>query len=213
MKLLNKLIISLFLVLSGFQGFSQPAEKGDLNITVNYFVTNNAVPYLMIKVTAKINGKFTNVTGVNLKVFLDKDSTGTFIGNIVSNERGEAFANIPPTVKQEWASSQKHTFLAVFAGDNKYAASKAELTISRAKILIDAGSDKTITATLFELRDTTWSPVKGVDVVLAVKRLGADLPINEKPTFTTDSTGKASGDFKRDSIPGDAKGNIVLGHL
>ena len=60
------------------------------------------------------------------------------------------------------------------------------------------------------MKDTAWAPVKGVDVVLAVRRMNADLTINEKPTFTTDSTGKVSADFKRDSIPGDSKGNITL---
>jgi hypothetical protein len=69
---------------------------------------------------------------------------------------------------------------------------------------------RSVTATVLEMKDTSWVPVKGVDVVLAVKRLGADLLINETATFTTDSTGKASGDFKRDSIPGDARGNITI---
>jgi len=213
MKMLNKLSIALLafcLALLCITSSAQAVEKNDLNITVNYFLTNNKVPYLMVKVTTKINGKFTNVSGIGLKLFLDKDSTGTFIGKAFSNEKGEAFANIPPSVKSEWATSQKHTFLAVFDGDKKYEASKAELTISKAKVLIEAGSDKTVTATVFELKDTAWVPAKGVEVVLAVKRMGADLTINETPTFTTDSTGKVSGDFKRDSIPGDAKGNIVL---
>ncbi len=60
------------------------------------------------------------------------------------------------------------------------------------------------------MKDTAWVPVKGVELILGIRRLGSDLPINETPTFTTDSTGKALGAFKRDSIPGDAKGNIVL---
>jgi hypothetical protein len=213
MKQLNRIIIAsltVILILSSFNGFSQVAEKGALNIAINYFVINNKVPYLMVKVNTKVNGKFTNVGGINLKLFLDKDSTGTFIGNAVTNEKGEAFANIPTSVKSEWATSVKHTFLATFAGNKKYEASKAELTVAKVKILIDAGSDKTVTASVFEMKDNIWVPVKGVDVALAVKRLASDLPINEKPTVTTDSTGKATGDFKRDSIPGDAKGNITL---
>jgi hypothetical protein len=213
MKLLNKkltgLLCAVFL-LSGFNGFSQAAEKGSPNIVISYFVVNNKIPYLMVKVNTKINGKFTDLAGINLKLFLDKDSAGTFIGNAVTNEKGQAFSNIPPSVKTEWDKSVKHTFLATFAGNDKYEAAKAELQVSRAKLLIDANSDKTVTASLYELKDAAWVPVKGVDVVLAVKRLFADLPINDKPTFTTDSTGKASGDFKRDSIPGDEQGNITL---
>ncbi|TWI98020.1 hypothetical protein JN11_03098 [Mucilaginibacter frigoritolerans] len=213
MKLLNKIRIaslSVILVLLSFNGFSQAAEKGDVNIAINYFITNNSVPRLMVKVNTKVNGKFLNVAGISVKLFLDKDSTGTFIGNVVTNEKGEATIYIPTSVKSEWNTSIKHTFLATFAGNKKYESAKADLTVAKAKILIDAGSDKTVTATVYEMKDTTWTPAKGVDVILALKRLGADLNINETPTFSTDSTGKASGDFKRDSIPGDANGNIIL---
>ena len=60
------------------------------------------------------------------------------------------------------------------------------------------------------MKDTSWIPVKGVELKIAVRRLDADLSVNETASFTTDSTGQASADFKRDSIPGDIKGNIVL---
>jgi hypothetical protein len=213
MKSLNKIltgVLSFILVLTSYNGFSQAPEKGDLNIAINYFIINNKVPYLLVKVNTKVNGKFKTVAGVDLKLFLDKDSTGTFIGSAVTNEKGIAISYIPPSVKKEWATSVKHTFLATFDGNKQYNASKADLTVAKAKILIDVSSDKTVIASVFEMKDTTWTPVKGVDVVLAVKRMNADLPINEKPTFTTDSTGKASGDFKRDSIPGGTKGNITL---
>jgi len=213
MKLLHKLFIgSLFVIflLSGYNGFSQPADKGSLSIAVNYFVSNNQVQYLLVKVKTKVNGKFQNVGGIGLKLFLNKDSAGNIIGKVVTNEQGEATAMIPATLNKLWKISVKHTFLASFDGNKKFEAATGDLTVGKAKILIDAGSDKSVTASVFEMKDTTWTPVKGVDVILAVRRLGADLPINEKPTFTTDSTGKASGDFKRDSIPGDAKGNITL---
>jgi hypothetical protein len=212
MKLLNKIFGGALLVmflLSGFVAFSQTAEKGDLSIGVNYYITNNRVPYLVVKVKTKVDGRFKNVGDIPLKLYLDKDSTGTFIAKVITNERGEASAMIPSSVKKEWNTQSKHTFLASFDGDKKYSSAKGDLTVSRAKILIDA-ADKKVTATVLELKDTTWTPVKGVDVILAVRRLASDLNINETPTFTTDSTGKVSGDFKRDSIPGDAKGNITL---
>jgi len=213
MKLLNKILaglLSIILLLSGYSGFSQAPEKGNVNIAVNYFITNNKIPRLLVKVNTKVNGKFLNLADIGLKLFLDKDSAGTFIKNVITNDKGEATAYIPVSVKAEWNTSVKHTFLATFDGNKKYNPATGNLTVAKAKILIDAGSDKTVTATVFEMKDTTWAPVKGVDVVFAIRRLGADLTINETPTFTTDSTGKASGDFKRDSIPGDAKGNITL---
>jgi len=213
MKLLYKLSagsIFFLLLLSCYNAFSQAADKGTLSIGLNYFVNNNQVQYLTAKVKTKVNGKFQNVGGIALKLFLNKDSAGNLIEKVITNEQGEATSMIPAGMSKLWKASVKHTFLASFYGDKKFDAATGDLTVGRAKILIDAGSDKTVTASVFEMKDTSWAPVKGVDVVLAVRRLGADLPINEKPTFTTDSTGKASGDFKRDSIPGDAKGNIIL---
>jgi hypothetical protein len=61
-----------------------------------------------------------------------------------------------------------------------------------------------------ELKDTVWTPVKAIDVKIAVKRLDADLNVAETPTYETDSLGVASADFKRDSLPGDSKGNLTL---
>src|SRR6185312_5410576 len=212
MKLLNKIFtgtLLLTLLASAATAFSQTPEKGDLSIAINYYITNNRVPYLVVKVKNKVDGRFKNVAGIPLKLYLDKDSVGTSIAKVITNERGEASAMIPPSVRKEWNSQSKHTFLANFDGDKKYSSAKGDLTVSRAKILIVA-ADKKVTATVLALKDTTWIPVKGVDVILAVRRLASDLNINETPTFTTDSTGKVSGDFKRDSIPGDAKGNITL---
>jgi hypothetical protein len=213
MKKLYKPIITLLsavLLFTGYNGFSQGATKGDVSLGVNYFIVNNQVPYLLVRAKSKIDGKFQPVVGITIKLFLDKDSTGTLIGNVITNDKGEASTIIPATVKAEWATTAKHTFLATFAGNKKFESAKGDLTMSRAKILIDVSSDKKITASVFELKDAAWIPVKAIDVKIGVKRQGADLPVNEKPTFTTDSTGTVAADFKRDSIPGDAKGNITL---
>jgi len=213
MKPLNKTLtglLSALLLLPGYNGFSQGAEKASLNIAISYFNTNNRIPYLAVNVKSKITGRFQPVGGVAVKLFLNKDSAGTFIGKVVTSEKGEAHTFIPPSLQKEWASSKSHTFLASFDGDKVYDPAKADLTVGKAKILIDTVAGRSVVATLMEMKDATWTPVKGADVVLAVRRLGSDLNINETLTFATDSTGKASGDFKRDSIPGDAKGDITL---
>ena len=213
MKLLNKKIITLFSIvflLSGYDGLSQDAQKGDLNISLSSFISNNKIPYVLVKVKTKVDGKFQMVSGINLNLFLDKDSAGTLIAKVVTNEKGEATAVIPPSLKNEWNASITHTFLATFEGNKKYEASKADVIVGKAKILIDTTSDRKITATFLEMKDTAWTPVKGVELKIAVKRFDADLSVNETQTFTTDSLGQASADFKRDSIPGDSKGNIIL---
>ena len=61
-----------------------------------------------------------------------------------------------------------------------------------------------------EQKGSEWIPVKGVDMKIAVKRLGGDLNVTETPTYTTDSLGVASADFKLLNLPGDSAGNLVL---
>jgi hypothetical protein len=54
-------------------------------------------------------------------------------------------------------------------------------------------------------------PVKGVDLSIAVKRMGGNLNVNETQTFTTDSLGAVTAEFKRDSLPGEATtGKLIL---
>ena len=213
MKLLNKNIIrclTIIFLFSGFNAIAQDAQKNDLSVSLSYFISYNKVPYLLVKVKTKVDGKFTPVADVNFNLYLDKDSAGTLINKVVTNAKGEATAVIPPTLKSQWSSSIKHTFLATFEGNKKFESAKADLTVGRAKIVLDTTSDKKIIATVLELKDTSWVPVKGVELKIAVKRLDADLSVNETASFTTDSTGQASADFKRDSIPGDLQGNIIL---
>ena len=80
----------------------------------------------------------------------------------------------------------------------------------KAKIELDTAPDKNIVATVLEQKPSGWAPVKGVDVVLAVKRMGSNLNVSGTPTYTTDSAGKVSSDFKLEGLPGDDSGNLVL---
>jgi len=213
MKPLNKLFtcsLCLILLLGSYKAFSQSADKGSLSITVNYFVENNKIPSLMVKVKTKVKGKFQDVGGIGLSLFLDKDTALNLIGKVVTNQHGEAYASIPSSLKNQWGKAVKHTFIAAFRGNTQYDSTSGTFTANKAKILIDTASGRSVVATVMEMKDSTWKPVKGVDVVIAVRRMGGDLNVNETPSFSTDSTGQASADFKRDSIPGDLKGNIAL---
>ncbi len=213
MKPLYKTLLGLLcviLLLPGFKASSQDSSKGHLSIAVNYFVDNNRVPYLKAKVKTKIDGRFKTVAGIPLKLYVNKDSAGNLIGQVVTDDIGEASATIPTALKSQWGKLPGHSFAATFDGNNKFEAASGNVTVGRAKITIDTTSERKIIATVYELKDSGWKPVKGVDVVIAIKRLYADLNVSETATFTTDSTGKASADFKRDSIAGDANGNITL---
>jgi hypothetical protein len=211
MKPLNKIltaIASLLFLLSYSEARCQ--DKGTVNLSISYHLTNNLIPYVQIKAKTKTNGKFRAVGAIPVKLQLGSDSSGPVIANLITNEKGEASSNLSPSLQAEWNKAKKHSFVAYFPGNKEFEAANADLSVARAKIILDTTADKKIVATVLELKDSTWTPVKGVDVQIAVKRFDADLSVNEKTSFTTDSLGQAGADFKRDSIPGDKAGNIIL---
>ncbi len=60
------------------------------------------------------------------------------------------------------------------------------------------------------LANNEWVPAKDVEMKVGVERNGSILSAGDKETYTTDSTGIVSVEFKRDSLPGDIKGNFIL---
>jgi hypothetical protein len=56
-----------------------------------------------------------------------------------------------------------------------------------------------------------WVPAADVEVKIGVGRLGGQIKIGEEESYTTDSTGQITAEFKADSLPAiDKKGNISL---
>ena len=55
-----------------------------------------------------------------------------------------------------------------------------------------------------------WVPAKDVEMKVGVARSGGILSAGDEETYTTDSTGTVNAEFKKDSLPGDQKGNIAL---
>jgi len=106
--------------------------------------------------------------------------------------------------------SVKQTFVVVSKATKVFDQTKASTDVVKAKLKIDTTADKKINVMVLELKDTGWTPVKGVDLKVAIKRMGGDLNVGETQTYTTDSTGSISADFKRDSLPGDLNGNLTL---
>lgn len=208
-KLSNKIFTAILLQLIAFNAFSQ-AEKNDLSLSISYFNSNNHTQYLIAHAKSKIDGKFQMIPNIHLSFYIATEDPANLLGKAVTNEKGDALLFIPPNAKEEWKKSAKVSFLIVSQKSKDFDEAKGNVEITKAKIQIDTSADKKITATLLELKDTVWTPVKAVDVKIAIKRLDADLNVAETPTYATDSLGIASADFIRDSLPGDSKGNITL---
>ncbi len=206
--------LSIVVVLLSFIGLSvlaQATAKNDLQLSVSYFNSNNKIQYLVAHTKCKIDGKFQLVPNVEISFYISNDSSATnLLGKATTNEKGEAVLMIPPAAKSEWVKSSKQNFEVVSKASALYDETKANTPVSKAKLKIETSDDKKITVTVLEQKDTAWTIVKGVELKVAIKRLDGDLNVNETQTFTTDSTGTISAEFKRDSLPGDLNGNLTL---
>lgn len=190
---------------------AQAVEKNTLVLGVKYYNDNNAAQHLVVSAKSKIDGKFQKIGNIAVKVFITNDSNkNNFIGAGITSERGEFILFIPPSAKTEWLKSATQNFIAISAANKLYDEARAETTITKAKIKMDTADGKIVNAKLFIKVDSSWQPMAGVEMLLAVKRLDGNLNISETATYTSDSAGAISGEFKRDSLPGDQKGNLVL---
>jgi hypothetical protein len=185
-------------------------NKKTLLLGLAYYNENNRTQYLKANIKTKIEGKFTPVAGADVHFYISSESPAHLLGTAKTDNKGETVLMIPPSARDEWNKSPKQTFLALVDSSQMYGAVTTTIELTKAKIKLDTAADKTIVATLLEQQESNWVPVKEVDMRIAVKRLGADLNVNETPTFTTDSLGTATAEFKLPNLPGDSLGNLVL---
>ena len=189
---------------------AQDSTKNDLLVNVSFHNDNNEMAYVTVQAKTKIKGKFQMVNGAAFQVFLDKDSAGYEIGKLVTDSKGEASAYLQPTLQQQWNSLSQHNFIAVYDGDKNFNPSKTEASFTKARLHIDTGDNKTVTVKIEELKDGNWLPVKSVDIKVGIRRMGGDLAISDKESYSTDSTGTVAATFALDSIQGDKNGNLKL---
>jgi hypothetical protein len=190
---------------------AQKPEKGNLVVGIRYFNNNNTTHHLIFKTKSKVDGKFKNISDIKLAVYITSDATkANLLGTVTTNDVGDAVLLISPSAKNEWVKSPNQTFVAVSSPNQQFDEAKGELAITKAKLQIDTVEGKIVNAKLVALIDTTWTAIVEVEMQVGVKRLDGNLSVNETPTFTTDSIGGVTAEFKRDSLPGDTQGNLVL---
>jgi len=216
MKRLNNYRISLLLaafVISSTTHAQDSSAKQPL-LDVNYFSYDNNIPYVQVTARLKQGRKFEPIKGVIIKLYMDSISSSLLMTDkAVTDETGKANAGIPTSLQKEWNASSTHKFIAEASGVKEFEGERGEAEITKSRLLIDTATDgvtRNVTATFTALENGKWNPVKDVEIKIAVKRMDGSLTVGDEPTYTTDSTGTVTAEFKRDSIPGDANGNIVL---
>ena len=214
MKNTDKIILTVITALCSmpFTALSQDSSKKELVLSVSYYMTSNKCMYVMANAKTKIAKKFTPVSGININLFLDSDSS--LIGKVTTDKDGLGKAIIPPSLKAVWDLSAKHSLKAVSAATKEFDATDAEASITKSRISIDTLADaetRTVIVKVASFNGTEWVPVKDVEMKVGIGRsAGAVLSAGDEATYTTDSTGTATAEFKKANLPGDEKGNIVL---
>ena len=180
---------------------------------LRYFLPENKVPYIIVNTKKKVGRKFEPVKNVTVNVYVNEATANNLLGKITTAVNGEGRIAFPASFKSTWDSLTTFKFVAESVPGKGEEILNADLTIKKAILVIDtlAGADtRTITAQLKEKTGNEWVAVKEIEMKLGVKRSLGNLTVGDAESYTSDSTGTASAEYKRDSMPGDEKGNLVL---
>ena len=211
---IKRVLFSLCLLVVSHAGVAQAdSTKPELSVTIHYFVVNNSFQYLLAETKTKVDKKWQPLKKQALQLYLDSNKQENLISKVMTDSEGKAKAVIPSGLKSIWDASATHKFIVVTEGTSKEEETTTESEITKAKLLIDTSNTddtRTVNVQVMKFAGGNWEPAKDVDVKIGVKRLGGDLKIGDEETYTTDSLGQVSGEFKLDSLPGDAKGNLTL---
>ena len=181
-------------------------------VKLKYYNKNGLEQYLLVESSLKKGKQSDPLKNKSFKLYLDSIAGENLISSVTTGADGRAKSFIPVSLKSAWDASGMHKFIAV---DDKNPDNKTELEIVKSRIRIDtATSDegvRNITVYVEKYESDSWLPVNEAEMKVGIRRMGGILSAGDDPTYTTDSSGSVSIDVTRDSLPGDAKGNILLG--
>ncbi|HWH62358.1 MAG TPA: hypothetical protein VNS50_03760 [Ginsengibacter sp.] len=182
-------------------------------LSVSYFLPATNVPYLEVTTKKKVGRKFEPVKNIRLNIYYNEAEQKNLLGQVTTDSIGKGRIGLPPSFKNTWESLDEFKFLAQSDSSAGQEPLSADITIKKAILSVDTTSldgVRTVIGELKEKNGNAWVPVKDIDMNLSIKRMLGNLSAGDEPVYTSDSTGVSSAEFKRDSIPGDEKGNITL---
>ncbi len=190
----------------------EPVETKEV-VNLHYFNNNNNVQYLLLESLLKTGKKSEPQSNKVFQLYLDVNDPANLITKVLTDANGKAKAIIPEKLKTLWDGTPDHTFIVVAEGSSKEEETSSEFTITKAKITIDTSNTdgvRSIIASVMKLKDNEWVPAADVEMKLGVKRMNSILSAGDEATYTTDSTGTVTVEYKKENLPGDAQGNILL---
>ena len=219
---MNKMKTSKFLVLivsflivfhSAVNAQDEPAKPKQV-VTLRYFNENNRFQYLLLESRLKTGKKLEPIANKAFQVYLDSNSSPNLVGKVKTDREGKVKTLIPANLKSVWDAASTHTFLVMAETPGTEEEVPTEFTITKSKITIDTTNEdgvRNITATVMKFENGNWVPAENVEMKLGVLRMDKSiLSAGDEATYTTDSSGIATAEFKRENLPGDAKGNLTL---
>ena len=212
-KIRNCLFLLCSLAVSNDTTAQSDSAKPEITVNIHHFIINNSFQYLLAETKTKVDNKWKPLKGQVLQLYLDSNKAQNLIAKVQTDSAGKAKAIIPAGLKSIWDAASTHKFIAVTEGTFKEEETTFESTISKAKILIDtsnAEGTRTVNVQVMKFENNEWGPAKDVELKIGIRRSGGDLKIGDEETYTTDSLGQVAGEFKRDSLPGDEKNNLIL---
>lgn len=179
-------------------------------VKLKYFSDNNGAQYVVLDNFMKTGKRKAPLQNKIFELYLDSSSDANHIARVTTDKKGKAQRYLPPSLKASWDASSVHKFIAVADGKEEAA---TELEITKARIKIDTASKegvRNITVTVMKYEKGEWQPANEVEMKVGIRRHGGMLSAGDEETYTSDSTGSVTVAFNKDSLPGDAKGNIIL---
>ena len=209
-KLISSLVLAAFFCI---HVYAQDSTKVPTILSISYFLPADHVPYLQVSTRKKIGRKFEPVENIKVNIYFNDQAADNLLGTVTTAENGIARLGFPPSFKNRWDSLNQFKFIAAGDSSEKNGDLEADISIKKAILVVDTASQdgtKMVTGELKEKVGNDWKAVGNIDMKLSVKRMDGNLSVGDKDTYTSDSTGLSSAEFKRDSIPGDGKGNIIV---
>jgi hypothetical protein len=188
------------------QADSTPVKK---IIKLRYFNVNNSIQYLQLESSLKKGKLITPQSNKEYGLYLDSGAASHLVAKLQTDENGKARAFIPPVLKTVWDASPQHVFILKEAGEEVI----SDFAITKTAIKLDTSNTdgvRSITASVMKMEKNQWLPAKDVEMKIGVERQGGILSAGDAATYTTDSTGSVNVEYKKDRLPGDIAGNIIL---
>jgi hypothetical protein len=179
-------------------------------VKLKYFNDNNNVQFLVLESSLKTGKKIEPLKDRVYQLYLDSNKAENLVARVSTDKDGKAKAFLPPSLKAAWEANAVHKFIAIAEGQEEPA---QEVEITKAKIRIDTtagGESKSLGVEVMKYENGEWVPAPEVEMKIGIRRHGGILSAGDEEIYTTDSSGIATVEFTKDSLPGDANGNIIM---